>query len=71
MRRLVEARGAALGVPAGDPEALAGAVRRLGRDRALGAQLANEGRRFAAEHLRERQAARLAAQLELLAAGPA
>jgi colanic acid biosynthesis glycosyl transferase WcaI len=69
MRRLVEARGAALGVPAGDPEALAGAVRRLRRDRGLGVQLANEGRRFAAEHLRERQAELLARQLELLAAG--
>jgi colanic acid biosynthesis glycosyl transferase WcaI len=68
MRRLVEARGAALGVPAQNPEALANAIRRLSRDRELGARLASEARRFAAEHLREQQAERLAVELERLAA---
>ena len=68
MRRLVDARGAALGVPAGEPRALALAVDRLRRDGELRASLAAEGRRFAGEHLRERQAERLAEQLERLAA---
>lgn len=68
MRRLIETRGAALGVAAGNPDALALAVDRLRRDAELRVALSAEGRRFAAENLRERQAERLAEELELLAA---
>lgn len=64
MARLVESSGAALTVAPDDAEALAAAVRRLREDRVLGARVAERGRAFAAEHLREQQAERLADVLE-------
>ena len=64
MRRLVDAADAALAVPAETPPALAGALRRLRDDPELRETLARNGRRFAAEHLRERQSKRLADLLE-------
>ncbi len=58
-RRLGEAAQAVLPVGPGDPEALAGAVRRLREDAGLRERLVERGRPFAAEHLRERQVERL------------
>ena len=58
-RAIAEREGIALTVPPEDPEALAGAVRALRDDAAKGAELAAAGRRFAAEHLRERGVERL------------
>ncbi len=55
--RLAGAADAALVVPPGDAEALAGAIRRLRDEPETGAQLARAGRAFAAEHLREDQIA--------------
>jgi glycosyltransferase involved in cell wall biosynthesis len=62
--RLAETAGAALQVPPGDPEALAAAVRRLRDDPALREKLADAGRGFGAENLRERQARRLGELIE-------
>jgi putative colanic acid biosynthesis glycosyltransferase WcaI len=67
MRRLVEEAGIGIGVPAEDPKALASSVRRLREDPGLRATLAERGRAFAAEHLRERQAKRLAELAESVA----
>lgn len=66
--RLVREAGAGLPIAPGDPTALAGAVRRLEADSGLGRQLAQAGRAFGAEHLRERQVERLAAILTVAAA---
>jgi glycosyltransferase involved in cell wall biosynthesis len=62
--RLAETAGAALQVAPGDPEALAAAVRRLRDDPALREKLADAGRGFGAENLRERQARRLGELIE-------
>jgi glycosyltransferase involved in cell wall biosynthesis len=66
-RRLAEAAGAGLGVPPGDPSALAEAVRRLRGDAALRERLAAGGRVFARANLRERQAERMCALLDEVA----
>ena len=58
-QRLVAEGGAGMAVPPADAEALAAAVRRLRDDPALGASLAEAGRAFASQHLRERQVAQL------------
>lgn len=57
--RLVTAANAGVTVPPRDSAGIAGAVRRLRGDAMLGARLADAGRAFAADHLRERQADRL------------
>jgi glycosyltransferase involved in cell wall biosynthesis len=57
--RLVEAHGAALPVPPGNPVAIAEAVRRLRREPHLGRRLAEAGHRFGAQNLRERHVDRL------------
>ena len=57
--RLASEAGAALSIPPEDPEALAGALRRLAGDEALRAGLAERGRAFATGYLRERQVERL------------
>lgn len=67
-RRLAAAAGAAVGVPPGDPEALADAVRRLRDDPALRNRLADAGRAFARGSLRELQARRMRLLLEEVAA---
>jgi glycosyltransferase involved in cell wall biosynthesis len=54
-RLLAAERGAVYPVPPGDPAALADAVRTLHRDAALRDRLAQQGRAFASEFLRERQ----------------
>jgi glycosyltransferase involved in cell wall biosynthesis len=64
MRRLVEREGIALAVPHGDPEALAAGVRRLRAEPDLARALVERSRAFAAAHLRERQAERLADVVE-------
>jgi glycosyltransferase involved in cell wall biosynthesis len=64
--RLIEATGAALAVPPGDPAALAAAVRSLKNDPALRSSLSASGRAFAAQNLREDRAIELAALLESL-----
>ena len=58
-RRLADEAGAALGVPAGDAEALAAAVTRLRTTPALRARLGGAGRAFAADNRRETQVERL------------
>jgi glycosyltransferase involved in cell wall biosynthesis len=58
-RRIAERHGVALPVVPGDPAALAAAVRRLRDDAALRKRLTLAGRAFAADHLRDRQTARL------------
>ncbi|HXF00982.1 MAG TPA: glycosyltransferase family 4 protein [Solirubrobacterales bacterium] len=58
-QRLVAEGDAGIAVPPADAEALAGAVRRLRDDPALGASLGEAGRAFASQHLRERQVAQL------------
>lgn len=58
-RELAAAAGAAYPVTPGQPEQLAEALRELRADAGLRARLAEAGRAFAAEHLRERQAGRL------------
>ena len=63
-QRLVDGLRAAVPVPAGDAEALAAAIRRLRDDPAEAATVADAGRRFAVEHLRDRQLDRLEAVLE-------
>jgi glycosyltransferase involved in cell wall biosynthesis len=55
-RRIVEADGAGLWVPAGNPEALAAAVRRLRDDAALRGRLAAASLAAAPRHTRETQA---------------
>lgn len=62
--RLSSAARAALPVTPGDPEALAGAVRRMREDPALREELVRNGRAFAEENMRERQVARLEAVLK-------
>ena len=62
--RLASAADAALVVAPGDPEELAGAIRRLRNEPELTAQLERAGRAFAAEYLREDQIAKLEAILE-------
>jgi glycosyltransferase involved in cell wall biosynthesis len=57
--RLAAEASAALTVAPGDAEALAGAIRSLRDQAALGEGLAAAGRQFAAQYLRERQAERL------------
>ena len=66
-QRLVADAGAGIAVPPADAEALAGAVRRLHDDPALGAGLAEAGRAFASQHLRERQVAKLEEVLRAVA----
>lgn len=68
-QRLTSGRGAALSVPPGDSAALADAIRQLAADSELRAGLAREGRRFGAEHLRERQGERLVGVLEEAVSG--
>ncbi|MGH2952444.1 MAG: glycosyltransferase family 4 protein [Solirubrobacterales bacterium] len=68
LRRVIEAAEVGIAVPHGDPTALAAAVRELRDDRALAGELAARGRDFAAAHLREDQAARMADLLEETAA---
>lgn len=63
-RRLAEASGAVLPVPPGDAAALAGAIRRLRDDPALGAALSAAGREFARGYLRSAQIDRLESILE-------
>ena len=58
-RRVAEEAEAALCVPPGDAGALAGAVRRLQDDRALGERLARGARAFAEANSRERGAERM------------
>jgi colanic acid biosynthesis glycosyl transferase WcaI len=53
--RLIDETDAGIAVPPGDAEALARAVQRLHDDPALCARLADAGRVFATQHLRERQ----------------
>lgn len=67
LRRVVEREQIALAVPHGDPAALAEGVRRLSADHELGARLSERARAFAAAHLRDRQAERLAALVETAA----
>jgi glycosyltransferase involved in cell wall biosynthesis len=67
LRRLVEEGGIGIAVPHGDPEALAAAVRELRANPALRGRLSDRGRAFAREHLRERQAQRLANVAESVA----
>jgi colanic acid biosynthesis glycosyl transferase WcaI len=67
LRALVEREEIGLAVPHGDPEALAGAIRRLRSDPALGERLSERARAFARLHLRERQAERVAALCESVA----
>jgi glycosyltransferase involved in cell wall biosynthesis len=62
--RLARETGAALVVPAGDPVALASALRCLRTDTALAADLTERGKAFAADNLRDRQVERLARILE-------
>ena len=69
-RRLAEAAEAVLPVAPGEPPALADAVRRVRADADLGRRLAENGRAFATEYLRERQVERLE-QILLGAAGRA
>jgi glycosyltransferase involved in cell wall biosynthesis len=57
--RMATEAGAALAVPPGDAEALAGAVRRLAGDQPLRDRLASAGHAFGAAHLRDRQVAQL------------
>lgn len=57
--RLAGEAGAGLAVDPGDPEALAGAVRRLRDEPGLGEKLSANGREFAGGYLRERQVERL------------
>jgi glycosyltransferase involved in cell wall biosynthesis len=68
MRRVVEDERIALRVPPGDAPALADAVRRIRADPALGEGLARRARAFAAEHVREEQASRVAELAERVAA---
>ena len=63
-QRLVDAAGAALAVPADDPQALANTLRRLRDDGALRDRIAAAGRAFGAANLRDRHVDRLAAVLE-------
>jgi glycosyltransferase involved in cell wall biosynthesis len=58
-RELVVAAEAAYPVPPGDPMALAKAVRTLRADAGLRGRLAQRGKAFASEHLRERQVGQL------------
>jgi glycosyltransferase involved in cell wall biosynthesis len=58
------AEGAAVGVPPGDPEALAAAIRRLRDDRELAGRLVTAGRELAKANVRERQVERLEGLLE-------
>ena len=67
LRRVIERERLALVVPHGDPEALAGAVRRLRSEPGLGVELSGRARVFAQAHLRERQAERLAMLVESVA----
>ncbi len=62
--RLAAEAGAAVVIPPGEPEQLAAAVRGLRDDPALAQQLASQGSRFASDHLRERDAVRLAELVE-------
>ena len=67
-RRLPGIGRAALPVAPGDPQALAGAVRRLRDDAELRRALGSAGAAFAAQHSRERQAGRLVELVEGVAA---
>jgi colanic acid biosynthesis glycosyl transferase WcaI len=58
-RRLAADHGAGVAVPPGDPAALAEAIRRLASDPAFGDRVAEQGRSFAAQHLRERGVPRM------------
>jgi glycosyltransferase involved in cell wall biosynthesis len=70
-QRLAEAAGAALGVPAGDPRALADTLRRLRDDADLRERIATAGQAFGAANLRDRHVDRLSTLLEVtVARGP-
>jgi glycosyltransferase involved in cell wall biosynthesis len=58
-QRLASEEGAGIPLPPGDAEALADAVRGLAGDEGRRAEAAQQARRFAAEHLRERQVPKL------------
>ena len=58
-RRLAEEAEVAIAVEPGDAGQIAAAVRELRQDPGLGRRLASNGRLFAADYLRERQADRL------------
>jgi glycosyltransferase involved in cell wall biosynthesis len=66
-RDLAEAAGAALGVPAGDPRALASALLRLREDRELRDRIATAGREFGSANLRDRHVDRFSSLLESVA----
>jgi glycosyltransferase involved in cell wall biosynthesis len=66
-RRLVDASNAVLGVPPGDPAALAAGIRALSGDPTFGGTLAEAGRRFGAANLRDRHVATLEQLLTELA----
>lgn len=69
-QRLVREAAAALAVPPGDAEALAGAVERLAAEGVLRQRLGVAGAAFAAEHLRERHTATLERVLAAAYRGP-
>lgn len=66
--QILDADGGGLWIPAGDPEALAGCVRRLAGDGSLVGQLAQVSLAAAPRHSREHQARRMLDVLELAAA---
>jgi colanic acid biosynthesis glycosyl transferase WcaI len=70
LERVIAERQVALKVPPSRPEALADAVRSLRDDPSGQAEMVARAREFAAEHLRGRQADRVADMLERLAPGP-
>jgi glycosyltransferase involved in cell wall biosynthesis len=64
--RLTEEADAALNVPPGDPDAIAGAIRRLRDDPAMARELGDRSRRFAATYDRAKGAAQLTKLVESL-----
>jgi len=66
--RIAERASVGLAVDPDDPRELAAAVRRLRDDPALAARLSENGSRFAAENLRERQSDRVVTLAEELVA---
>ena len=69
LERLIREHGVGITVEPDNPEALAGAIRRVRDDAELGPGLVRRARGFAADHLREREADRVVGLLEGLAAG--